>query len=142
MDSRSSPGPLAHVASGLAAMPGNRARVTKGSSTMANRRVQFKSGDLLDIRHHTSKPGKGLCYPNMLVRVSDEGASGGWDVFDGAEIPSGREVSFYGFSVRRKHRHQAAIIQANGNGQQSVCLCGALRLWQGGRSSGSWQVGA
>lgn len=61
--------------------------------------VQFRPGDRLTIRAHTSKPGKGLSYPAMVVTVQDEGCSGGWDVYDALLVETGEEVSFYGFSV-------------------------------------------
>ena len=45
------------------------------------------------------KPGKGLSYPAMTVTASDPGVIGGWDVYDGID-QNGKEVSFYGFSVK------------------------------------------
>lgn len=57
----------------------------------------FKKGDIVHLRAYHSKPGKGLSYDENKVIASEDGTSGGWDVYDGTCY--GQEVSFYGFSV-------------------------------------------
>lgn len=58
----------------------------------------FKRGDTLAITAHNQPKGKGLSYPEMVVVALEDGAIGGWDVYDG-QLGDGSEVSFYGFSV-------------------------------------------
>lgn len=60
--------------------------------------MEFKAGDRVTVNQHNSIKEKGLTYPSMTVTVSEDGASGGWDVYDG-KTDDGKEVSFYGFSV-------------------------------------------
>lgn len=60
--------------------------------------MNFKRGDQLVIRAYKCEPGKGLSYPAMTLTASEDGSSGGWDVYNGTTV-DGKEVSFYGFSV-------------------------------------------
>lgn len=66
-------------------------------------RIQFAAGDRLLLRSHTSRTGSGLSYPAGFVTSLDDGASGGWDVYDSV-TDAGEERSFYGFSVVRRVR--------------------------------------
>jgi len=67
---------------------------------------QFEKGDILTIKAHKSEPGKGMSYPAFVGTALDDGAAGGWDVYDvepndpkGHKDPS--NVSVYGFSVMK-----------------------------------------
>jgi hypothetical protein len=58
----------------------------------------FNKGDVLRISGRKCKKGEGLSYPDMTVIALEDGAIGGWDVYDG-QRNDGSEVSFYGFSI-------------------------------------------
>lgn len=70
--------------------------------------ILFKKGDVLVVQRRLAEPQSpnGLCYDAMVVTVSGEGKSGGWEVFTGVptlpRVIAGKEISFYGFSVIRK----------------------------------------
>lgn len=61
----------------------------------------YRAGETVEVEPHTSKPGKGLTYPAMRVILSEYVRTGGWDVYNGID-EKGNEVSFYGFSVKRR----------------------------------------
>lgn len=57
----------------------------------------WSAGDELRIRAHRSDPGRGLSYAAQTLIAVEDGAAGGWDVYEGHT--SAGDVSFYGFSV-------------------------------------------
>lgn len=59
----------------------------------------FRKGQQLYIKPYSSEPKQGLTYPGQYVIASEDGYSGGWDVWDGIDM-EGNEISFYGFSVQ------------------------------------------
>ena len=71
----------------------------------------FKAGDHIHVRAHTSEPGKGLTYPAFYgTLLEDAGVSEGWDVVD-VVVTEGRSAkpldgpvdrSIYCFSIVRK----------------------------------------
>lgn len=63
----------------------------------------FKKGDKLNISKHTSEKGKGLSYPDFNATALEDGAIGGWDVYD-VENDKKEEVSVYGFSIEIKNK--------------------------------------
>ena len=68
---------------------------------MHTMKINWKKGDLLFIRAHTSQKGKGLSYEAGVYEAAEDGFSGGWDVFD-----STIDISFYGFSVEQVQRKE------------------------------------
>ncbi len=61
-------------------------------------RIEWAAGARLRISGHASSPGAGLSYTARIVTALEDGASGGWDVYDGL-TEDGKEIAFYGFSV-------------------------------------------
>lgn len=60
----------------------------------------FKAGDHVHVRAHTSEPGKGLTYPAFYgTLLEDAGVSEGWDVVDVVDGPVDRSI--YCFSIIR-----------------------------------------
>jgi hypothetical protein len=63
--------------------------------------TELIAGDRVNVRKHTSKPGKGLTYPTFTgALLDDAGVSEGWDVVD-VRNGAGDVVSIYCFSIER-----------------------------------------
>jgi len=82
----------------------------------------FEKGDMLTITGHKSGPRKGLSYPNGRVIALESGAAGGWDVYYGKTESTGKETSFYGFSVGRIVPHGGFFRKKNPASKKSRSL--------------------
>jgi hypothetical protein len=60
--------------------------------------MHWNINDWLSVQGHASEKGEGLSYKSQILQAMDNGASNGWDVYEGLN-EKGEEVSFYGFSV-------------------------------------------
>ena len=68
--------------------------------------IYFKPGQLLRLRARTEQAAKGLlrlgARSECTVSALESGRGGpeaGWDVYEGIDTATGKEVGFYGFDV-------------------------------------------